>query len=278
MEILKTRRQMGSACWAAARPLGLVLTMGALHEGHLALLRQARKDNPTLAATIFVNPSQFGPQEDLAAYPRDLNRDLDLLREEEVDLVFTPDVEEIYPPGFNTWVEMGKLGDRLEGAHRPGHFRGVATVVAKLFNITGPDRAYFGQKDGQQSAVIRKMVRDLDLNVEIVMVPTVRESDGLALSSRNTYLTPEERRAAPVVYRALQLAHRLWQEGITDANWIRSETRMVLKSESLIERIDYVSVANAETMEELDTVKGRAMVSVAVQLGKPHLIDNIILE
>ena len=278
MEILKTRRQMGSACWAAARPLGLVLTMGALHEGHLALLRQARKDNPTLAATIFVNPSQFGPQEDLAAYPRDLNRDLDLLREEEVDLVFTPDVEEIYPPGFNTWVEMGKLGDRLEGAHRPGHFRGVATVVAKLFNITGPDRAYFGQKDGQQSAVIRKMVRDLDLNVEIVMVPTVRESDGLALSSRNTYLTPEERRAAPVVYRALQLAQRLWQEGITDANWIRSETRMVLKSESLIERIDYVSVANAETMEELDTVKGRAMVSVAVQLGKPHLIDNIILE
>jgi pantoate--beta-alanine ligase len=252
--------------------------MGALHEGHLALLRQARKDNPTLAATIFVNPSQFGPQEDLSTYPRDLNRDLDLLREEGVELVFTPDVEEIYPPGFNTWVEMGKLGDRLEGAHRPGYFRGVATVVAKLLNIIGPDRAYFGQKDGQQSAVIRKMVRDLDLGVEIVMVPTVRESDGLALSSRNTYLTPEERRAAPVVYRALQLAQRLWQEGITDANWIRSETRMVLKSEALIERIDYVSVANAETLEELDVVKGRAMVSVAVQLGKPRLIDNIILE
>ena len=278
MEILKTRRQMGSACRAAARPLGLVPTMGALHEGHLALLRQAREDNTTLAATIFVNPSQFESQEDLAAYPRDLNRDLDLLRKEGVDLVFTPDVEEIYPPGFNTWIEMGKLGDRLEGAHRPGHFRGVATVVAKLFNITVSDRAYFGQKDGQQSAVIRKMVRDLDLNVEIVMVPTVRESDGLAFSSRNTYLTPEERRAAPVVYRSLQLAQRLWQEGITDANWIRSETRMVLKSEGLIQRIDYVSVANAETMEELDTVMGRTMVSVAVQLGKPRLIDNIILE
>ena len=278
MQVLQNRRQMSSACRSAKRPLGLVPTMGALHEGHMALVRQARKDNSTLAATIFVNPSQFGPQEDLSAYPRDLERDLALLREEEVDLVFTPSVEEIYPPGFNTWVDVGGLGDRLEGAHRPGHFRGVATVVAKLFNIIGPDRAYFGQKDGQQSAVIRKMVRDLDLDVEVLMVPTVRDSDGLALSSRNAYLTEEQRRAAPVVYRALQLAQRLWQEGITDGSWIRSETRRVLESEGLIERIDYVSVANAETLEELDIVKGRVMVSVAVQLGKPRLIDNIILE
>ena len=278
MQVIKSRRQMTAACRAANRPLGLVPTMGALHEGHLALLKQARKDNPTLAATIFVNPSQFGPQEDLSAYPRDLDRDLDLLREEGVDLVFTPSVEEIYPPGFNTWVDVAKLGDRLEGAHRPGHFRGVATVVAKLFNIIGPDNAYFGQKDGQQSIVIRKMVRDLDLGVEVVMVPTVRDRDGLALSSRNTYLTEEQRRAAPVVYRALQLADRLWQEGTTDGNRLRSETRLVLASEALIERIDYVSVADAETLEELDTVKTRAMVSVAVQLGKPRLIDNIILE
>ena len=278
MQVLQNRRQMSSACRSAKRPLGLVPTMGALHEGHMALVKQARKDNSTLAATIFVNPSQFGPQEDLSAYPRDLERDLALLREEGVDLVFTPSVEEIYPPGFNTWVDVGGLGDRLEGAHRPGHFRGVATVVAKLFNIIGPDRAYFGQKDGQQSAVIRKMVRDLDLDVEVVMVPTVRDSDGLALSSRNAYLTEEQRRAAPVVYRALQLAQRLWQEGITDGRWIRSETRRVLESEGLIERIDYVSVANAETLEELDIVKGRVMVSVAVQLGKPRLIDNIILE
>ena len=278
MQILRTRRQMAGACRSAKRPLGLVPTMGALHDGHMALVKQARKDNSTLAATIFVNPSQFGPQEDLSAYPRDLERDLALLREEGVDLVFTPTVEEIYPPGFNTWVDVGGLGDRLEGAHRPGHFRGVATVVAKLFNIIGPDRAYFGQKDGQQSAVIRKMVRDLDLDVEVVMVPTVRDSDGLALSSRNAYLTGEQRRAAPVVYRALQLAQRLWQEGITDGSWIRSETRRVLESEGLIERIDYVSVANAETLEELDIVKGRVMVSVAVQLGKPRLIDNIILE
>ena len=278
MQVIKSRRQMTAACRAANRPLGLVPTMGALHEGHLALVKQARKDNPTLAATIFVNPSQFGPQEDLSAYPRNLDRDLELLREEGVDVVFTPSVEGIYPPGFNTWVDVAKLGDRLEGAQRPGHFRGVATVVAKLFNIIGPDNAYFGQKDGQQSIVVRKMVRDLDLGVEVVMVPTVRDRDGLALSSRNTYLTEEQRRAAPVVYRALQLADRLWQEGTTDGNRLRSETRLVLASEALIERIDYVSVADAETLEELDTVKTRAMVSVAVQLGKPRLIDNIILE
>jgi len=278
MQVLQNRRQMAAACRSAKRPLGLVPTMGALHEGHIALVKEARKNNSTLAATIFVNPSQFGPQEDLSAYPRNLERDSALLKEEGVDLVFTPGVEEIYPPGFNTWVDVGGLGDRLEGEHRPGHFRGVATVVAKLFNIVGPDRAYFGQKDGQQSAVIRKMVRDLDLDVEVVMVPTVRDSDGLALSSRNAYLTEEQRRAAPVVYRALQLAQRLWQEGITDGSRIRSETRLVLESEGLIERIDYVSVANAETLEELDIVKGRVMVSVAVQLGKPRLIDNIILE
>ena len=278
MQVIESRRQMTAACKAANRPLGLVPTMGALHEGHLALVRQARKDNPILVATIFVNPSQFGPQEDLSAYPRDLDRDLDMLRDQGVDLVFTPGVEEIYPPGFNTWVDVGHLGDRLEGEHRPGHFRGVATVVAKLFNIIGPDKAYFGQKDGQQSMVIRKMVRDLDLGVAVVMVPTIRNSDGLALSSRNTYLTEEQRRAAPVIYRALQLAEKIWKEGIIDGTLIRSETRLVLASESLIERIDYVSVADAETLEELDTVKRRAMVSVAVQLGKPRLIDNIILE
>ena len=278
MQVIESRRQMTAACKAANRTLGLVPTMGALHEGHLALVRKAREDNPILAATIFVNPSQFSPQEDLSAYPRDLDRDLDMLRDQGVDLVFTPGVEEIYPPGFNTWVDVGHLGDRLEGEHRPGHFRGVATVVAKLFNIIGPDKAYFGQKDGQQSMVIRKMVRDLDLGVEVVMVPTIRNSDGLALSSRNTYLTEEQRRAAPVIYRALQLAEKIWKEGIIDGTLIRSETRLVLASESLIERIDYVSVADAETLEELDTVKRRAMVSVAVQLGKPRLIDNIILE
>ena len=278
MRVIKTAEALRAGLVDRKGLLGLVPTMGALHEGHIALVKEARKNNSTLAATIFVNPSQFGPQEDLSAYPRNLERDSALLKEEGVDLVFTPGVEEIYPPGFNTWVDVGGLGDRLEGEHRPGHFRGVATVVAKLFNIVGPDRAYFGQKDGQQSAVIRKMVRDLDLDVEVVMVPTVRDSDGLALSSRNAYLTEEQRRAAPVVYRALQLAQRLWQEGITDGSRIRSETRLVLESEGLIERIDYVSVANAETLEELDIVEGRVMVSVAVQLGKPRLIDNIILE
>ena len=200
------------------RPLGLVPTMGALHEGHLALVRRAKQENRTLAATIFVNPTQFGPEEDLQQYPRDLERDLDLLRTEGVDLVYTPGVEEVYPTGFNSWVEVTGLGDRLEGAHRPGHFRGVATVVTKLFNLIQPDRAYFGQKDGQQTAIVRKMVKDLDFGLDIVVVPTVRDSDGLALSSRNVYLTPEQRRAAPVIYRSLCAASHLWSNGVRDGD------------------------------------------------------------
>jgi pantoate--beta-alanine ligase len=252
--------------------------MGALHDGHLALVRRARQENVTLAVTIFVNPAQFGPQEDLSEYPRDLERDLDLLRREGTDLVFTPSTEEVYPPGFDTWVDVGGLADKLEGANRPGHFRGVATVVAKLFNLIQPDRAYFGQKDGQQAAVVRKMVRDLSLAPEVVVVPTVRDPDGLALSSRNAYLTPEQRRAAPVIYRALSVAERLWRQGVSDGDRLRTEVRSVLQEEPLIEGIDYVSVANADTLEEFDEVKGRTMVSVAVQLGRPRLIDNIILE
>jgi pantoate--beta-alanine ligase len=251
--------------------------MGALHQGHLALVQRARQENDTVAVSIFVNPTQFGPQEDLAAYPRTLDRDLEMLRQAKVDLVFTPQVVDVYPPGFDTWVDVGRLGTRLEGAHRPGHFRGVATVVTKLFSLFRPDRAYFGQKDGQQVMVVCKLVRDLDLGLDIVVVPTVRDPDGLALSSRNVYLTPSQRRAAPVVYRALCRATELWQGGERNAQRLRQEVRRVLESEPLIESIDYVSVADATTLEELDTVQGRAMVSVAVQLGKPRLIDNIIL-
>ena len=277
MQVIRTAREMAVACRDATRPLGLVPTMGALHEGHLSLVRQARGENETLAATIFVNPTQFGATEDLSAYPRPLEDDLAALLGEHADLVYVPPEEEVYPQGFDTWVDVPGLGDRLEGAHRPGHFRGVATVVAKLFGLIRPDRAYFGQKDGQQTVVIRRLARDLDLGVDVVVAPTVREPDGLALSSRNVYLSEGERNAAPVVYRSLCEARRLWEGGVRDADMLRNEARRVLDAEPRVARIDYVSVADVETLEELDTVDGRAMVSVAVQIGRPRLIDNIVL-
>jgi pantoate--beta-alanine ligase len=278
MRIIESVPEMTKACRETSRLLGLVPTMGALHEGHLALVRRARQENQSVAVSIFVNPTQFGPQEDLSKYPRDLERDVDLLRQERCDLVFAPSPTAIYPPGFDTWVDVGPLGNKLEGAFRPGHFRGVATVVAKLLNITKPDRAYFGQKDGQQTVVVRQLVRDLDLGVEVVVVPTVRHTDGLALSSRNVYLTPQQRQAAPIIYHALCEANRRWRDGTRNADKLRQEVRWLLKSEPLIERIDYVSVADAGTLDELDFIQGRAMVSVAVKLGTPRLIDNIILE
>ena len=259
------------------RPLGLVPTMGALHEGHLALVRRARQENVAVAASIFVNPTQFGPQEDLATYPRDMDRDLALLEAEGVDLVYTPPPQEVYPPGFDTWVDPGAMGQRLEGAVRPGHFRGVATVVTKLLSVIRPERAYFGQKDGQQLAVIRQLERDLNLGVEIVGVPTVRDSDGLALSSRNAYLTPAQRRAAPVIYRALAEAKRLWDGGERDAGNLKEAVHALLKTEPLLEEIDYVSVADANTLEELERIEGPAMVSTAARLGRTRLIDNVLL-
>ena len=278
MKVLEIGQDLARACREAAQPMGLVPTMGALHRGHLALVRQAREENKTLAVSIFVNPTQFGQGEDLAQYPRDLNRDLALLREEGADLVFVPAVEEVYPPGFDTWVTVEGLSDKLEGAHRPGHFRGVATVVTKLLNLTRPDRAYFGQKDGQQTAVVRRLLQDLDLGVELVVVPTVREDDGLACSSRNAYLDPQQRRAAPVVFRALTCAETLWQCGEREGNRLRHKVRQALEREPLVTGIEYVSVADADSLEELEQVTGRAMVSTAVRLGRVRLIDNIILE
>jgi pantoate--beta-alanine ligase len=269
---------MAQTCREVPRPLGLVPTMGALHEGHLSLVRRARQENDTLAVSIFVNPAQFSVEEDLSQYPRDLTRDLDLLRREGVDLVFVPPPEDVYPPGFDTWVNVGGMAEKLEGAHRPGHFRGVATVVTKLFNLARPDRAYFGQKDGQQVALLRKLVRDLDLGLELVVVPTLREADGLALSSRHVHLTAEQRRAAPVIYRAIGRAEKMWRAGERDAGSLRRQVRQVLEAEALIEEIDYVSVADAETMEELEVVSAKAMLSVAVRLGRTRLIDNVILE
>ncbi|MCY4365300.1 MAG: pantoate--beta-alanine ligase [Chloroflexi bacterium] len=278
MIVLTTNNDTTSFAHRCTRPLGLVPTMGALHDGHLALVRQAAAENKTVAASIFVNPTQFGPQEDLATYPRDMERDLALLEAEGVGLVYAPSPEEVYPPGFDTWIDPGALGERLEGAARPGHFRGVATVVAKLLNVIGPDRAYFGQKDGQQLAVIRRLGRDLNLGVEIVGVPTVRDHDGLALSSRNAYLSSEQRMVAPVIYRALLAAKELWDSGQCDAGKLRDAARSVMEAEPLLEEIAYVSVADASTLKELDWVEGPAMVSTAARLGKTRLIDNLLLE
>ena len=277
MQILKTAQAMAQAGRESPRPLGLAPTMGALHNGHLALVRRGRAENAALAVSIFVNPAQFGDGEDLSRYPRDLDRDLALLEAEGVDLVFAPPVAEIYPPGFDTWIEPGAIAARLEGAARPGHFRGVATVVTKLFNILRPDRAYFGQKDGQQAAVIRQLIRDLNLGVDLVVVPTVRDPDGLALSSRNAYLTPEQRAAAPVLYRALQRAEQLFAAGVRDAELLRQEVRRALAAEPLIDSIDYISVAAADTLEERDILQGRAMVSAAVRFGTTRLIDNVVV-
>ena len=259
-----------------AEPVGFVPTMGYLHEGHLALVRQARAENPSVVVSIFVNPTQFGPQEDFAKYPRDPQRDLALLEKEGTDVVFMPSVAEMYPPQFSSWVEVGKVAERLEGASRPGHFRGVATVVAKLFNIIQPDKAYFGQKDAQQLIIIKKMVADRNLSVEIVAVPTVREPDGLAMSSRNTYLNPEERKAAVVLYQALCLAQKLWAQGEKDAQAIRQQMTDLIQKQPLA-NIDYISIADAETLDELDRVKTPALVSLAVKIGKTRLIDNVVL-
>jgi len=278
MQVITSIRQISEACAESHHPLGLVPTMGALHDGHLSLIRRARDENRTLAVTIFVNPTQFGPQEDLAGYPRDQERDLGLLRQEGADLVFVPSPEEMFPPGFDTWVDLPAIAGLLEGARRTGHFRGVATVVTKLLSLIHPDRAYFGQKDGQQAVLIRRLALDLNLGPEIIVVPTVRDGDGLALSSRNAYLTADQRKAAPVLYRALCAAQKLWQEGIADGARLRTEVRGVLEQEPLVEDIDYVSVADGETLEELELVRGRAMVSAAVKIGRPRLIDNIILE
>ncbi len=276
VKVLKTINEMEGLRRNLPAPVGFVPTMGYLHEGHLALVRQARAENPSVVVSIFVNPTQFGPHEDFKKYPRDPKRDLALLEKEKVDVVFMPSVDEMYPPGFNGWVEVGKIAQRLEGASRPGHFRGVATVVARLFNIVQPDKAYFGQKDAQQLLVVKSMVADLNMNLEIVGVPTVREPDGLAMSSRNTYLSPEERKAAVVLYQALMLAQRLYSEGEKDAEAIRRQMTELIQKQPLA-HIDYISIADAETLNELDEVRPPALVSLAVKIGRTRLIDNVVV-
>jgi len=275
MRVIETVAEFRAAR-AGVADLGLVPTMGYLHDGHLSLVARAKAECSAVAVSIFVNPTQFGPNEDLARYPRDLPRDLGLLEAAGVDLVFAPQPAEVYPPGFDTVIEVRGVTDVLEGAVRPGHFAGVATVVAKLFNIVQPTRAYFGQKDAQQSVVIRKLVRDLNLPVEVIVAPTVREPDGLALSSRNSYLAPDQRAAAPAIYRALSAAQARFEAGERGAEALREAMRAVIAAEPLMS-IDYVSVADAETLRELTIVERQALVSMAVRLGATRLIDNLIL-
>ncbi len=278
MKVVETIAEMKRLRLDLTGPVGFVPTMGYLHEGHLALVKQAKTENTSAVVSIFVNPTQFGPREDFTGYPRDTRRDLAMLEKIKTDVVFMPSAAEMYPPHFNSWVEVSKITERLEGAVRPGHFRGVATVVAKLFNIVQPTKAYFGQKDAQQVAVIEKMVTDLNMNLEVVTCPTVREPDGLAMSSRNTYLSPAERRAATVLYQSLKLAQELYARGETNAQHLRQAMTDLIKKEPLAEKIDYISIADATTLEELDKVKPPALISLAVKIGKPRLIDNLVLK
>lgn len=278
MRVITTNNEMSQACREAVKPVGLVPTMGALHAGHLSLVDQARADNLTVAVSIFVNPTQFGDQKDLEKYPRDMEGDLEMLRSHGVDLVYAPTVDEVYPEGFNTWVDVGPLADKLEGLQRPGHFRGVATVVSKLFNVMRPDRAYFGQKDGQQVVVIQKLAIDLDTGVEVVVMPTIRESDGLAMSSRNVQLSPNQRLSASVIHRALCQMYLLWSSGERNGDVLRESARNILQAELAVDEIDYVSVASMVTLDEQTTIEGRAMASTAIRMGSVRLIDNIVLE
>lgn len=278
MIVTENTEQVRRERWAdPGASWGLVPTMGALHDGHLSLVRAARAENDRVVASIYVNPTQFAPTEDLDAYPRQLARDLDLLRAEGVDMVFTPSDAVMYPPGYQTYVSVENITRVLEGASRPTHFRGVATVVAKLFNIVQPTRAYFGQKDAQQTVVIRQMVRDLNFEVDVVICPIVREPDGLAMSSRNQYLHGETRAAATVLYRALMAVQAAFARGERDANFLRTLMRDTIAAEKLA-RLDYVSIANPLTLTELETISGTALCSLAVFFGKTRLIDNLILE
>ena len=276
MQVAATVLEMRALRRAMDGAVGLVPTMGFLHEGHLSLVRAARERDERVVVSVFVNPTQFGPNEDFERYPRDEDRDLALLRKERVDVVFLPSVAEIYPDGASTFVEVEDVTEILEGSHRPGHFRGVATVVAKLLNIVRPDHAYFARKDAQQLVVVRRMVRDLRLDLEIVPVPTVREPDGLAMSSRNVLLSPAERKSALVLSRALRRVEELFADGERDGDRLREAMRRVIAQEPLA-RVDYVSVADAETLREVALAEGPVLASLAVGIGAVRLIDNVTL-
>ncbi|HEV2762678.1 MAG TPA: pantoate--beta-alanine ligase [Pyrinomonadaceae bacterium] len=283
MEIINRRQRMASVSRKLRREedktIGLVPTMGALHDGHLSLVREARRMCDVVVVSVFVNPTQFGPGEDFERYPRDLTKDTTLLSDYNVDYIFAPSVEEVYPKGFSTYVTVEGLSEQLEGVARPGHFRGVATVLTVLFNTVRPDFAYFGQKDAQQALIVRRMVRDLAFDIEIVVLPTVREESGLALSSRNNYLSPDERRAAPVIYRALARAKEAYAEGERNARRLAETVRAQVESEPRA-RLQYVSVTDAETMEKLDQLPEDrpVLIAVAAHVGNTRLIDNVVIQ
>lgn len=277
MQVLETIEDVRAARWADPRlTWGLVPTMGTLHEGHLSLVRRARAENDRVGVSIFVNPIQFDRRADLDAYPRQVENDCGLLAAEGVDVVWAPPEAVVYPPGFQSYVSVEDITQVLEGAARPGHFRGVTTVVAKLFNVFEPTRAYFGQKDAQQAAVIRQMARDLAFNVDVVVCPIVREPDGLAMSSRNVLLKPGERAAALVLSRALQAARAAWLDGQRDGERLRAVMRAVVEAEPLA-RLDYVSAADPVSLTELDGDADRVLLSMAVFIGSVRLIDNTVL-
>jgi len=269
-------RAASRAALRAGKRVGLVPTMGALHEGHLSLVRAAQVSSDVIAVSIFVNPTQFGPNEDLAKYPRSFERDCQMLEREKVDVVFAPSVEEMYPMGAVTWVTVEGLSEKLDGKSRPGHFRGVTTVVLKLFHIVEPDRAFFGQKDAAQVAVIRRMVRDLNLPVEIVVCPIVREPDGLAMSSRNAYLSPEERKRALVLRRSLERVRKLVDAGQTDAAQLVAAGREEFGREIDV-RLDYFEIVNPETLDPVPDISGGALLAVAAYVGTTRLIDNMLV-
>ena len=281
MEIIRTVSWMKQAARQAREEnhvIGMVPTMGALHDGHLSLLRRAKSECSKVFASIFVNPTQFGPNEDLSKYPRTFESDAAKLEAAGVDVLFAPDAQGIYPAGFTTYVTVERLSDRLEGRSRPGHFRGVATVVLKLFEIVQPHFAFFGRKDAQQSRILQRMLLDLNSDVELVLCPIVREPDGLALSSRNAYLDPEERRAATVLHRALQAASREIAANISDALTLQEAVREILAQEKLA-RVDYVEVADADSFEPVARIASRpAYLLLAVFIGKTRLIDNLLIE
>lgn len=260
----------------AGKRIGFVPTMGALHQGHISLVRTSHSQADVTVISIFVNPKQFGPGEDFAKYPRDLERDSAMLEAEKVDYLFSPSVEEMYPPGATSWVEVEGISERLDGRSRPGHFRGVTTVVAKLFNIVQPDLAFFGQKDAAQAAIIRKMVHDLNFDVHIIVCPIVREPDGLAMSSRNAYLDPAQRKQATVLYRALMRVQMLADRGETEAAHLASAGREVIAGESSV-RLDYFEIVDPDTLEPVTDISRGALVAVAAYVGSTRLIDNILL-
>lgn len=279
-DVQTLRARIGDARFAG-KSIGLVPTMGYLHEGHARLLTGARAENDVVVASIFVNPTQFGPSEDLLRYPRDLERDRAIARNTGVDLLFVPDVAAMYPDGPDhqrIWVEAGGLAAHLDGASRPFHFRGVATVVAKLFNLVQPHRAYFGQKDGQQALIVQRMVRDLAFDIAIVIVPTVRDIDGLAVSSRNVYLSEEERQQASVIPRAFALARTLILAGHTDSREITDRMRALIERDAPLARIDFVDVASTATIEPVATIGGEAMIALAAYFGSTRLIDNLVVQ